>query len=72
VNAGGANGLLLGNPGPLLIQAKAIGVVAVYSLAVTFLLLKVIDLAVGLRVEEAQEVMGLDLSQHSESGYDMP
>lgn len=72
VNSGGANGLLLGNPGTLIMQAKAIGIVAIYSLAVTFILLKVIDLVVGLRVDDAHEVMGLDLSQHSESGYDMP
>jgi Amt family ammonium transporter len=72
VNAGGADGLLFGSAGPLLTQVKAIGVVAFYSLAVTFIILKLIDLTVGLRVEEAHEVMGLDLSQHSESGYDMP
>lgn len=71
VNSGGANGLFFGSSQALLIQAKAIGVVAGYSLAVTFIIMKLIDLTVGLRVDEKHEVMGLDLSQHSESGYDM-
>lgn len=71
VNAGGADGLFFGGSQTLLTQAKAIGVVAGYSLAITFIIMKLIDLTVGLRVDEKHEVMGLDLSQHSESGYDM-
>jgi Amt family ammonium transporter len=71
VNSGGANGLFFGSSQALLTQVKAIGVVAGYSLAVTFIIMKLIDLTVGLRVDEKHEVMGLDLSQHSESGYDM-
>jgi Amt family ammonium transporter len=35
----------------------------------TFVLLKVVDLTVGLRVSEDNEVQGLDLSQHGEEGY---
>jgi Amt family ammonium transporter len=71
INASGANGLLLGNVNTFLVQAKALGVVAAYSVAVTFVLLKVIDRTVGLRLSDQHEVMGLDLSQHSEAGYDM-
>lgn len=69
VNAGGADGLLFGNPGTLLMQAKAIAAVAIYSVGMTFFILKVIDKAVGLRIHEEHEVQGLDLSQHSEEGY---
>jgi len=71
VNSGGADGLVFGNVGPLFVQAKAIAVVALYSLLVTFVILKVLDRFVGLRVHEEHEVAGLDVSQHSESGYDM-
>jgi Amt family ammonium transporter len=71
INASGANGLLLGNVNTFLVQAKALGVVAAYSVAVTFVLLKVIDRTVGLRLSDQHEVVGLDLSQHSEAGYDM-
>jgi Amt family ammonium transporter len=71
INAGGANGLLFGNPATLFTQIKAIAVVTVYSVAVTLIILKVIDWIVGLRVDEEHEVMGLDLSQHSEAGYDL-
>ncbi len=71
INSGGADGLFLGNPETLFVQLKAIGVVALYSVGVTFVLLKVLDKTLGLRIHKEHEVEGLDLSQHSESGYDM-
>jgi len=69
VNAGGANGLLYGNPKQLAIQALAAGVTLVYSFVVSYFLLKVLDKTMGLRVEKDDEVMGLDLSMHGEAGY---
>lgn len=42
-----------------------------YSVAVTFIILKVVDLVIGLRVSEEDEVQGLDLSQHSEIWYSL-
>jgi Amt family ammonium transporter len=69
VNPAGADGLFYGNPGLLLIQFKAVAVTIVYSLAVSFVLLKVIDWVVGLRVSEHEERVGLDLTQHREAGY---
>lgn len=69
VNAGGADGLFFGAPETLVTQLKALGAVAIYSVAVTFVLLKVLDKLIGLRVTDEHEVMGLDLSQHSEEGY---
>lgn len=47
----------------------SIAVVVIYSFTVTFILLKLIDMIMGLRVSEEDEMMGLDLSQHEESGY---
>jgi Amt family ammonium transporter len=69
VNAGGANGLLYGNPGQLAVQALAAGVILAYSFAVTYILMKVLDRTMGLRVAHDHEFMGLDLSQHGEAGY---
>ena len=44
---------------------------AVYTLIVSFVILKVIDLAIGLRVDEDTETNGLDLNEHGEAGYDL-
>jgi Amt family ammonium transporter len=41
----------------------------VYSITVTFVLLKIIDAVMGLRVEDEEEVIGLDITQHEESAY---
>jgi Amt family ammonium transporter len=69
VNPGGSNGLFYGNPGQLAIQALAVGVVIVYSFAVTYGIFKLLEKTMGLRVAEEEEVMGLDLSEHGEAGY---
>ncbi len=53
------------------IQAFAAVGTAVYTLIVSFIILKVIDLASGLRVNEETEADGLDLSEHGEVGYDL-
>jgi ammonium transporter, Amt family len=50
-------------------QAIGAGVTAVYSVAVTFILLKVLDATMGLRVEEDVEREGLDVNLHGEQGY---
>ena len=69
VNAAGANGLLYGNPGQLVTQLIAVVVTAGYSFGVSYVLLRIVDATVGLRVSAEEESVGLDLSQHSESGY---
>jgi Amt family ammonium transporter len=69
VNSAGANGLLHGNPHLLLVQAIAIVSVIAYSFTASFIILKVIDWVMGLRVSEEHEEIGLDLTQHSEAGY---
>jgi Amt family ammonium transporter len=69
VNEFGADGLLYGNPGLLLTQLIAVVVVAAYAAGVTFVLLKVIDAVVGIRVSSEEEQKGLDVSQHGEAAY---
>ena len=69
VNPAGNDGLFFGNAGLLFTQLIAVIVTAVYALVVTLILLKVIDWTIGLRVSEEDEVMGIDLTQHGESGY---
>ena len=50
-------------------QAYGVGVVLVYTTVVTFIILKVLDLLIGLRVTEEEETEGLDISQHDERAY---
>ncbi len=69
VNSAGVDGLLAGNPGQLLIQAIAVVVVAAYAAAVTWGLLKLIDVIFGLRVSPQEEQQGLDSTQHGEPAY---
>ena len=71
INPAGADGLFFGNPKLFMTQAVAIAVTAVYSFVVTVIILKLIDMTVGLRVDDESEVVGLDISQHGESGYTM-
>ncbi|MDW8042113.1 MAG: ammonium transporter [Nitrososphaerota archaeon] len=66
INPAGVNGLLAGNPS--LIAAQLIGVAATWAFAsvVTLLIVKLIDVSIGLRVPPREEVIGLDISQHAE------
>ncbi len=69
VNSAGANGLFYGDPSQLWKQALAVAVSWVYSAAVTWLILKAVDVTIGLRVAESEEVLGLDATQHGEAAY---
>ncbi len=69
VNPAGNNGLFYGNPGLFLVQLKAVVITIFYSFIVSFVLLKIVDVLLGLRVSEDEERIGLDLTQHRESGY---
>jgi Amt family ammonium transporter len=69
INPAGADGLLYGNPGQLVTQAIAVVVVALYAAGVTWILLKLVDLLLGLRVSPEEEARGLDVSQHGEVAY---
>jgi ammonium transporter, Amt family len=62
-------GVFYGNPGQIWIQILAVVAVGGYSFIMTLILGKIIDLAMGLRVEDKEEIEGLDITQHEESGY---
>jgi|DewCreStandDraft_1066081.scaffolds.fasta_scaffold00059_125 Amt family ammonium transporter len=66
---GGVGGLLDGRPEQLLAQLAGIAATFGYSFVVTGLILKALDVLMGLRVSEEQEVIGVDVSQHGERGY---
>jgi Amt family ammonium transporter len=60
------SGLLYGNSDMLWIQAKSVLATMAYSAVATFILLKIVDAMVGLRVSEEEEREGLDVTQHGE------
>ncbi len=69
INAAGADGLFYGNPAQLGIQAMAVLISVTFAFVGTFVILKLVDGVMGLRVSEEEERMGLDLSQHEERSY---
>ncbi len=64
---GGVDGLLYGNVSQFLIQVLDASVAVAYAFGMTYLLAKVVDKVMGLRVTEEEEYVGLDISQHGES-----
>lgn len=66
---GGTAGALEGNTHQLVLQFMDVGAVLVYDVVVTFIILKVVDMIVGLRPSEEQEREGLDITQHGEKAY---
>jgi len=71
INTAGANGLFFGNPQQLLTQAIAVGATWVYAAVATFVIVKALDLTIGMRVREHEESLGLDASQHGEIAYQL-
>lgn len=69
VNAAGQDGLFFGNPKQFLIQLIAVLITAAYAFVVTSVIYKIVDLLIGVRVSEKEELMGLDLTQHHERAY---
>jgi len=69
VNKAGANGLFYGNPKQLGIQVAAVAIVAAFTFVVTYVLAKVLDMVMGLRVTTDEEEVGLDISEHGETTY---
>jgi len=67
----GKTGLLEGNYHQLGVQALSVAVTVAYTATVSFVLLKLVDALMGLRVDRDHETVGLDLSQHGETAYDM-
>ncbi len=71
VNPQAANGLFHGNPRQLVNQSVAVLATWLFSAVMSLILIKIVDLIVGLRVDIADEIEGLDSSQHGESGYNL-
>ena len=71
VNDAGANGLFYGNPGQLWIQFVSVVATWAFCFVMSLILFKVVDLMVGIRVSQDDENKGLDVSQHSEVGYQL-
>jgi len=69
LNGADGLGLIDGEVRVLIGQIVAVIVTWIFSAIVTFILLKVLDLTMGLRVKPDEEMQGLDLSQHGEEGY---
>ena len=69
INAGGANGLFFGNPGQLWIQFVSVVATMAFAFIMTLIILKVVDMVMGLRISEEEERMGMDTTIHNEAGY---
>lgn len=71
VNPDGANGLFFGNPGQLWIQFLSVVVTMIFAFVMSVIIFKILDWTMGLRVSEEEELRGLDITQHSETGYSL-
>jgi Amt family ammonium transporter len=69
IDAGNTLGLIEGGKRLIVGQATAIAVTWALSIVATFIILKIVDALIGLRVSEQDEVRGLDITQHGEEGY---
>jgi len=71
INPAGGDGLIFGNLGQLGVQAIAVAATWVYDFTVTVVILKLLDMSMGLRVDEEEEEVGLDVTQHGERAYSL-
>ncbi len=69
INPAGFNGLFYGNPGQLWIQFVSVVATCLFSFIVSYVLLKIVNVIVPLRVSDEEEEAGLDVALHSESAY---
>ena len=69
INSAGFNGLFYGNPGQLWIQFVSVVATCIFSFVVTYVLLKIVNAIVPIRVTDEEEEAGLDVAIHSESAY---
>jgi Amt family ammonium transporter len=66
-----ATGLLMGNVHQFMVQMIAVLITLSYAMTVTWIIGRVLDKTMGLRVTAENEMLGLDQSEHGESGYEM-
>ena len=71
VNEAGKDGLFFGNPAQLWIQFVSVVTTWVFAFVMTIIILKVLDATMGLKVSDEEEVRGLDITQHSETAYNV-
>ncbi len=69
INGAGADGLLFGNVKFFLVQGLYLISGVVYAVVATWILFKFVDYMMGMRVDAKKEIIGLDLTQHSEAAY---
>jgi Amt family ammonium transporter len=69
VNAAGADGLFFGNPKQFFVQFLLVVITPLFAAGMTWIIFKAVDSLVGMRVEKQDEIVGLDLTQQSESAY---
>lgn len=69
VNAAGNDGLLFGNVHQFGVQGFIVIVTVIFAASMTFIIFKIVDALIGMRVEEKNEIVGLDLTQQSEAAY---
>ena len=69
INAAGNDGLLFGNVHQFLVQGLLVIVAIVFAVIMTWIIFKIVDAIIGMRVEKNNEVVGLDLTQQSEAAY---
>lgn len=69
VNSAGDNGLLYGNPSQVLKQLGAVVVTYILAAIGTFMLMKILEATIGLRLKPEAEYQGLDINEHGEEGY---
>jgi Amt family ammonium transporter len=69
INPAGADGLFYGNPKQFMIQFIAVAAIALYSFVASYIIYKVVNLMIKVRVDQKEEIIGLDLTQHHENAY---
>jgi ammonium transporter, Amt family len=69
VNPEGANGFFFGNPGQMGVQILAVVVTIVFSFGMTYIIARLLNASIGLRVTPMEEEVGLDISSHGETIY---
>jgi len=69
INAAGTDGLLFGNAHQLYVQSLSLIVTVAFAAIMTFVIFKLVDAIIGMRVNEHNEIVGLDLTQQSEAAY---
>ena len=62
-------GLLEGNAQQLVYQLVAVGATILFAVSATFVIVKVVDVILGIRVSAKDEEMGIDLATHGEAAY---